>query len=226
MDDDTGPVRPAPSEADLTALTGAKSTLRRAVLLRRATRTAEQRRTDDERRLAVLQRQLGPRLPATVAAYLSSGDEPGTLRFVAWLAAHDVEVLLPVLTHPDGSPRSEPTWAPYAGPDALRTGRFSILEPTSEPVAPERLADAAAIICSGLAANRAGDRLGRGGGWYDRAVADAPGVAVWVLLNDDEVFDPIPVQPWDRRVDLLVTPGGALPCTGPGRSAPPSGSSD
>ena len=58
-----------------------------------------------------------------------------------------------------------------------------------------------------------GDRLGRGGGWYDRALAQAsPAAPVWVLLNPDEVLQVIPVQPWDRPVDALLTPAALFRC--------------
>ena len=33
-----------------------------------------------------------------------------------------------------------------------------------------------------------------------------------VLLNRDEVLDVIPAQPWDRRVDRIVTPDGVVDC--------------
>lgn len=196
------------SAADDEAVAGAKAMLRRAVQLRRESRSPGQRVADDEARLSVLVRALGDRPPRTVAAYLSAGVEPGTLQLVAWLAAHDVRVLLPVLSRGPA-----PIWAPYAGPDALRLGRHSILEPKAEPVPEGGLAEAELVLCPGLAANRVGDRLGRGGGWYDRALLhahrDAP---VWVLLNRDEVLETIPVQAWDLAVDGLLTPEALLPC--------------
>lgn len=199
---------PSPSAADHDAIVGAKQLLRRAVQLRRESRSAAQRAELDEARLTVLDAALGGRLPGTVAAYLSAGAEPGTLQLVGWLAAHDVTVLLPVLSR-----GRAPAWAPYAGPDALQVGRHGILEPSTDPLPVGGLAAAGLILCPGLAANRAGDRLGRGGGWYDRALAQAaPAAPVWVLLNDDEVLDAIPVQEWDRSVDALVTPAGLLPC--------------
>ena len=193
--------------ADDEALTHAKGVLRRAVQLRRESRRASQRTADDEARLAVLDAALGPDLPPTVAAYLSAGVEPGTLQLVGWLAAHGVGILLPVLSRgPD------PAWAPYAGPDALQLGRHGILEPSTEPVS-DGLAAADLVLCPGLAANLRGDRLGRGGGWYDRALAAAaPGTPVWVLLNADEVLPAIPVQQWDRPVDALLTPEALLRC--------------
>ena len=201
------------STADDEAVAGAKRMLREAVELRRATRSSQQRDADDEARLAVVEEALGGRPPATVAAYLSTGVEPGTLRLVGWLAAHGVRVLLPVLSR-----GRAPAWAPYGGPDALQPGRLGILEPATEPLPEDGLAAAGLVLAPALAANRHGDRLGRGGGWYDRALAHAaPGTPIWVLLNADEVLDVIPVHAWDRRVDALVTPAALLP------SHPPAG---
>ena len=194
--------------ADEEALAHAKQGRRQAGQLRRESRSAAQRAADDDARLAVLEQALRHSPPHTVAAYLSAGVEPGTLQLVGWLAAHEVRVLLPVLSR-----GREPAWAPYAGPDALQIGRHGILEPTTEPLPAGGLAAADLVLCPGLAANREGDRLGRGGGWYDRALAAAaPGSPVWVLLNTDEVLPAIPVHDWDRPVDALVTPDGLVSC--------------
>jgi len=152
-------------------------------------------------------------MPDTVAAYLSTGSEPGTLQLVAWLAAHGVRVLLPVLSHPVGGRLDAPAWAPYEGPDALRIGPLSILEPTGDPLPAAQLPEAELIVCPGLAANPHGDRLGRGGGWYDRALRFASVSApVWVLLNTDEVLATIPTRSWDRRVDVIITPEESITC--------------
>ena len=60
---------------------------------------------------------------------------------------------------------------------------------------------------------RQGDRLGRGGGWYDLALRYASSSApVWVLLNDDEVMPAIPTHSWDRRVDAIFTPTQMIMC--------------
>ena len=45
-----------------------------------------------------------------------------------------------------------------------------------------------------------------GGGWYDRALARASvGAIVVALCFDDEVLDAVPTDPWDRRVDAILT---------------------
>ncbi len=201
---------------DDAALQGAKATLRKAILFRRDARPSEQRLSDDVARLGIMQTALRARMPDTVAAYLSTGSEPGTLQLVAWLAAHGVRVLLPVLSHPIGGRLERPAWAPYEGPDSLWRGALSILEPTGQPLPSEQLPEAELVICPGLAANRVGDRLGRGGGWYDRALVHASQSApIWVLLNSDEVLKVIPVQEWDRRVDVIITPEQMITCEPP-----------
>ena len=62
------------------------------------------------------------------------------------------------------------------------------------------------ILVPALGFDRDNNRLGLGGGWYDRFVAQQPqarkiGVAyAWALLEDG-----IPVEPWDMKLDLVVT---------------------
>lgn len=210
--EETGPAQ----HVDDVAIEAAKALLRKAVILRRDLRAASVRKADDAARFDLVRRRLGSRPPRVVAAYLSSGSEPGTLQLIAWLAAQGVRVLLPVMTTPTRALRQQAAWAPYAGPDALRVGVLSILEPTTPASEGPALADADLVICPALAANPSGDRLGRGGGWYDRALHFARDDAeLWAMLNDDEVLNAIPTQPWDRRVGAIVTSSRIIGCRAP-----------
>jgi 5-formyltetrahydrofolate cyclo-ligase len=69
-----------------------------------------------------------------------------------------------------------------------------------------------------LSVDRAGVRLGRGGGYYDRALLHArPDAVLVALVFDDEFVDELPAEPHDRRVTAVVTPSGgwqALPAAG------------
>jgi len=203
------------------AIESAKALLRRAVLLRRDLRSPEQRSADDSARFEMVRRRLGSRRPRTLAAYLSTGSEPGTLQMVAWFAAQEIPVLLPVLSAQSTQSNQlstqgrleQPAWALYGGADALRVGLYSILEPTTDLEPPGALERADLVICTGCAANAAGDRLGRGGGWYDHALLHAaPKADIWLLLNDDEVLEAIPTQTWDRRVTAIITPTRFIDC--------------
>ena len=144
---------------------------------------------------------------STIALYCSVAHEPDTWPLIDTLHARACTVLLPVLgRRPDGSVRTEVDWAVYGGLDGLRVGYAGILEPTSAALGADGIRAASLVWCAALAATPSGDRLGTGGGWYDRALVHAaPDALVGVLLRDREVLDTIPVEPFDRPVDLVVT---------------------
>ncbi len=63
----------------------------------------------------------------------------------------------------------------------------------------------------GLAVDRTGLRLGRGGGSYDRALGRVPvGTFTCVVLQAGEVRDEVPADPHDRQVTAVVTEDGVL----------------
>ena len=65
------------------------------------------------------------------------------------------------------------------------------------------------VLTPGLAVDRTGMRLGRGGGSYDRALGRVPvGTVVCALLYDGELLDAVPSAAHDRRVTAAVTPTG------------------
>ncbi|MFL6171728.1 MAG: 5-formyltetrahydrofolate cyclo-ligase [Marmoricola sp.] len=141
------------------------------------------------------------RRAATVAAYVSVGREPGTGVLLDALSAAGKRVVLPLL-----QPDDDLDWAVYAGPQSLASARRGLLEPVGEPLGPEAVATADVVIVPGLAVDRAGLRLGRGGGSYDRALGRVPvGTFTCVVLNDSELLDHVPAAPHDRRVSAAVT---------------------
>ena len=91
----------------------------------------------------------------------------------------------------------------------LAPGSFGISEPPAH--APLAMAKADIILVPGLAFDRSGMRLGRGGGYYDRLLADFEGLRVGVCF-EELVFDRIPVEPHDEGVDFLATPGAIISC--------------
>lgn len=144
---------------------------------------------------------------ATIALYASAPGEPDTWPLIDALHAAGHTLLLPLLgRRPDGTARREPDWAEYAGRRQLRSGYAGILEPSGAGLGVGALARASLVWCAGLAATPSGDRLGTGGGWYDRALRfAAPDALVAVLLRDAEVLPSLPVESFDRPVGAIVT---------------------
>ena len=71
------------------------------------------------------------------------------------------------------------------------------------------IAQAELVIVPAVAVDRAGIRLGRGGGSYDRALARVPDTALIVAaLYQDELVAALPFEDHDRRVHAVVTPAG------------------
>jgi len=84
----------------------------------------------------------------------------------------------------------------------LRPGAFGIHEPAADapPVRPEAI-DLA--IVPAVAWTRKGDRLGRGGGYYDRLVPLLP--LAWGAGFDVQVVDHVPTETHDHRVARVWT---------------------
>ncbi len=142
---------------------------------------------------------------ATVACYASVASEPGTGPLLDALVAAGKRVILPVLL-----PDNDLDWAVHPGyADGLVRATRGLLEPPGERLGVDAVGTADVVLVPGLAMSPAGDRLGRGGGSYDRALARVPvGTPVWVLLYAAEVGLPVPVEPHDRRVTGAVSPAG------------------
>ncbi|MGC3953183.1 MAG: 5-formyltetrahydrofolate cyclo-ligase [Propionicimonas sp.] len=139
-----------------------------------------------------------------VALYASVAGEPDSWELIDALTAAGSRVLLPVLAR-------EPNWAWYAGRDHLTPSWRGILQPTGDPLGAAALALADWIWLPGLAGTATGERLGTGGGWYDRALGHAnPAAPVGLLLFDGELLDAVPTDPWDRRVDWILTSSATI----------------
>ena len=91
-------------------------------------------------------------------------------------------------------------------PEQLRMGRWRIREPDPE-IHPELSFGAVDVaLVPGLAWDRTGARLGRGGGFYDRLLG-APGWTGFVcgLFFALQEVSAVPTEPWDRPLDAVVT---------------------
>ncbi len=141
-------------------------------------------------------------MAGTVAAYYSIGTEPDTHGLVFGLWKRGTYVLLPVLRD-DG----DLDWASYEGPDSLRPGPRGLTEPSEPGRGVTAISSADLVVVPALAVDHSGQRLGRGGGSFDRALARVgASVPVVALLYDTELLESVPAGPYDQPVRLVARP--------------------
>lgn len=123
---------------------------------------------------------------------------------------------LPVLheddLHDDGTLR----FAPWRAGEPIRGNRFGIPEPEDvrAALAPESID---VVLLPLLGYTRAGDRLGTGGGWYDRSfalrkAAPAPPLLVGVGFACQQIDDGFTPQAWDVPLDIIVNERETITC--------------
>jgi 5-formyltetrahydrofolate cyclo-ligase len=141
------------------------------------------------------------RRAATVTAYVSVGTEPPTGALLEALSALGKRVILPVVL-----PGMDLDWGTWRGAESLVAARYGLLEPLDR-LGVDAVATADVVLVPGQAVSATGDRLGQGGGCYDRALARVPvGTPVVCLLYDGEVGLDVPVDEHDRPVTAAATP--------------------
>jgi len=97
--------------------------------------------------------------------------------------------------------------------DDLIGGRFGVREPN--PSCPVQRVDARAIVLvPGVAFDRAGGRLGRGAGYYDRALAEIREYAVNATFIgvgfSHQIVDRVPMMSHDVRMDAILSDANFL----------------
>ena len=135
-----------------------------------------------------------------VAVYLATPDEIDLSDFIREMLDRGVKVVAPRW---NGKTYKLVRLKSLSEGD-LRRGPMGILEPKAlRIVKPSKVA---AWIVPGLAFTIHGDRLGYGGGWYDRYLAAvAPDAVALAVAYPFQILDDIPTDPNDRRVTDVVT---------------------
>ena len=198
--------------SDVPAVRQEKAALRARLLAARARLSADQRAAAGRAIRDALLDRPEIQMAGTIAAYYSIGAEPDTRGLVYALWKRGSYVLLPVL-RVDG----DLDWASYEGPESLVPGPRGLREPSEPPRGVGAVARADAVLVPALAVDRAGNRLGRGGGSFDRALARvSPLVPLIALVYDDEIVDRVPAEHHDVKVRAAVSPVNGIAVLGAG----------
>ena len=140
----------------------------------------------------------------SVALFLSTPQEPQTREAIRVLSARGIRFFAPV-----SRSGGVMEWALVDANTPERSGVGSMPEPDvgEADTSPSITVDA--VICPAAAVDGTGTRLGWGGGYYDRFLADLPaGTPVFALVFDDDVVSDLPREAHDVPVSGVITPSG------------------
>jgi 5-formyltetrahydrofolate cyclo-ligase len=102
---------------------------------------------------------------------------------------------------------------PISSRATLQPRRYGILEPPQgsliSPIPPPGIP--LVWLVPGIAFDRAGNRLGRGAGFFDRLLADYPGLRLG-LAYDWQMVAEVPTAAHDQAMDVVVTESRIIWC--------------
>ena len=143
-----------------------------------------------------------------VAAYLTNDGEMDLQPLIERLWAAGKQVFLPVLY------RKQLWFIPYERGSGFVFNRFGIPEPDLAPRERVRLPSLDLALMPLVAFDDAGNRLGMGGGFYDRTFAYLKRASRWrrpLLVGtafEIQRLPSLPVQPWDMPLEGVLTERG------------------
>lgn len=178
----------------------------RKAALRRSIRQARRLLSDEERRASALAAaEHIMRLPelasaGTVLAYMPMKYELDILPAVERLRANGVRVAFPLCTEGNGLRLYIPSEE-----NGFITGAYGIMEPDTRTAHEIERQELSAVLLPAVAFDLSFNRLGQGGGYYDRLLADISCFTAAVGF-DCQLVGSVPTEPTDMRVDAVVTP--------------------
>lgn len=135
-----------------------------------------------------------------IFSYMATWDEVDLRRFHEWATDRGKQVCFPI-TYPHGIMEAA---MPDAS-DAFVKGKFDILSPDpkrSRIIPPEEI-DVVLVPCVGF--DGKGNRLGHGGGYYDRYLPRCPQTTKILVAFEAQRLDAVCVGENDVAMDFIVT---------------------
>lgn len=106
-------------------------------------------------------------------------------------------------------PRCEPTertmtWYPFTDRLSLMRSSFGVLEPDPDKIDPIDPEEIDLMIVPGIAFTIDGQRIGHGGGYYDRFLAKHPEIETVSLVLQEQLVEDIPSEWHDQKVKQII----------------------
>lgn len=138
---------------------------------------------------------------ACVGLYYPHAYEAPTLAYARWLHENGYQVALPRFAARSAAMAFH-VWADPFDEELLEPGPFGVLQPSAEA----DVVTPGVLFMPLLAFTAQGDRLGQGGGHYDRWLEANPATLAIGLAWDVQLAESLPSEPHDHPLALVVTP--------------------
>ncbi|MBR1730076.1 MAG: 5-formyltetrahydrofolate cyclo-ligase [Selenomonadaceae bacterium] len=177
-----------------------KKILRKEMRSKRSALTEEDRKIASHKIISRLINDPNYKNSKTIMAYVSMPEEIQLNELFDDAFANKKILAVPLIV---GRGTMRPVFLPSM--DSLVVGDFGILTVRQDQRSFVEFDDIDCVIVPGAAFDRSGNRLGLGGGYYDRFLKRVPKAKRIALAFNFELCDKIPVAEYDTKMDIIIT---------------------
>ena len=177
-----------------------KKILRKEMRSKRSALTEEDRKIASHKIISRLIDDPNYKNSKTIMAYVSMPEEIQLNELFDDAFANKKILAVPLIV---GRGTMRPVFLPSM--DSLVVGDFGILTVRQDQRSFVEFDDIDCVIVPGAAFDRSGNRLGLGGGYYDRFLKRVPKAKRIALAFNFELCDKIPVAEYDTKMDIIIT---------------------
>lgn len=169
--------------------------------------SGEQQRADAAKLFARLIKHRRVQDAQHIGISLASDGEIDTFEFIEWCWANKKQVYLPVV-HPFS--KGHLLFLEYAEDTEMILNRYGIYEPKLEQPHTCAMKKLNVVFTPLVAFDKEGNRIGMGGGYYDRMLApwfkEKAGPYPIGLAHDCQQVEALPIEKWDVPLPEIITP--------------------
>ncbi len=184
----------------MSATSQRKQELREKVLTKRKQISAQEWKSKSDRIISSLTKSDFYKEAQTVHTYISMNErrEVCTDNLVENLLKGEKRVVVPVTNFEEGTL----THSEINAISDLQKNKWGVAEP--KQIISVEVDELDLIVVPMAAADRRGNRLGYGKGFYDRFLGETPALKVG-LVFDAFLFDEIPTEEFDKKLDVIIS---------------------
>lgn len=203
------------------SITSLRNTLRRDFRLRRNNMTRQEQNSSAIKLLAKLKSCTWLNEAKKVALYMTNDGELDTQALITHYWQQDARIYLPVL-HPFA--HGHLLFLEYTEATPMRANHYGILEPQLDcsKICPAAQLDV--LFTPLVAFDEDGNRLGMGGGFYDRTLLGLSNnsttqTKIVGLAHEHQKTQDLPKQAWDIPLPYILTPSKLYSCHQKGKQS-------